>query len=84
MNHGSINRGQIWSNERKEKDTHPDFKGSLNVEGEEFWISAWKQKGEPNSHTLNLSFSLQPKDETTIEPAKDYVVNAGNRSGDWL
>jgi hypothetical protein len=82
MNHGNTNRGQIWSNERKEKDTHPDYRGSLNVKGEEFWISAWKRKGNANSNALNLSFSVQPKDETTIEQAKDYVVNTENHSAD--
>jgi hypothetical protein len=84
MNYGNTNRGRIWSNECKDKDTHPDFKGSLNVEGEEFWISAWKQKGDANSDTLNLSFSVRPKDETMIEAAKDYVVDTGNQARDWL
>ncbi len=84
MNYGNTNQGRIWSNEGKEKATHPDFKGSLNVKGEEFWISAWKQKGGTNSELLNLSFSVRPKDEAMIEPAKDYVVDAGNKARDWV
>ena len=84
MNYGNTNKGRIWSNECKEKATHPDFKGSLNVKGEEFWISAWKQKGGANSDILNLSFSVRPKDESMIEPAKDYVVDTGNQAGDWV
>lgn len=84
MSYVNTNRGRIWSNECKQKATHPDFKGSLNVKGEEFWISAWKQKGDANSDTLNLSFSVRPKDETVIEPAKDYVVDTGNQARDWI
>ena len=74
MDYASINRGQIWPNERKGKDTHPDFKGSLNVKGEEFWISAWKQNGGADSEAPGLLFSVQPKSETAKEPPKDYVV----------
>jgi len=74
MNYGYTNQGQIWPNDQKEKETQPDFKGSLNVKGEEFWISAWKQKGSANPKSMTLSFSVQPKNKQLREPAKDYVV----------
>ncbi len=59
----NTNRGQIWPNDRKEKDTHPDFKGSVNVDGTEYWVSAWKRKPDANPKAPSLSFSLQKKDE---------------------
>jgi len=74
MNYGYTNQGQIWPNHQKEKEAQPDFKGSLNVKGEEFWISAWKQKGSANPKSMTLSFSVQPKNEQLRGPAKDYVV----------
>ena len=82
MSYSNTNRGQIWSNDRKKNDTHPDFKGSVNVKGEEYSISAWKQKGGASPGKLSLSFSVQPRNETRIEPAKDYVVKTDNQSGD--
>ncbi len=72
MSYGYTNQGQIWPNHQKENETQPDFKGSLNVKGEEFWISAWKQKGSANPKSMTLSFSVQPKNEQLREPAKDY------------
>ncbi len=81
MNNGNTNRGQIWPNEQKEKDTQPDFEGSLNVKGEEFWISAWKKKGSENNKSPVLSFSVRPKDKPTIEQAKDYIVMTDSQSG---
>lgn len=63
MTYSNENRGQIWPNDRKEKDTHPDFKGSINVEGKEYWVSAWKRKPDANPKAPSLSFSIQPKDE---------------------
>ncbi len=74
MNYGYTNQGQIWPNHQKEKETQPDFKGSLNVKGEEFLISAWKQKESANPKSMTLSFSVHPKNERLREPAKDYVV----------
>ncbi len=83
MNFSNTNRGKIWPNERKEKDTHPDFRGSLNVKGEEFWISAWKQKGGANPKAPSFSVSVQPKDETMKQQPKDYVVRTDNEHGAW-
>jgi len=65
------NRGQIWKNEKKEKDTHPDFTGSLNVEGTEYWVSAWKRKEGANPKAPALSFSIKPKDEARAEPKRE-------------
>ncbi len=63
MNYSYTNQGQIWPNHQKEKETQPDFKGSLNVKGDDFLISAWKQKGSANPKSMTLSFSVQPKNE---------------------
>jgi len=59
----NTNRGSIWKNEKKDKDTHPDFTGSLNVGGVEYWVSAWKRKEGAAAKAPALSFSVKPKDE---------------------
>jgi hypothetical protein len=56
------NRGSIWKNDKKEKDTHPDFTGSLNVDGVEYWVSAWKRKPDASAKAPALSFSIKPKE----------------------
>jgi hypothetical protein len=75
----NTNRGQIWPNDRKEKDTQPDFKGSINVEGEEYWVSAWKRKPDANPKAPSLSFSIQKKDEQAPEqpPAASGAAGDG-------
>lgn len=62
-NYDNNNRGSIWKNEKKDKDTHPDFTGSLNVDGVEYWVSAWKRKDGASPKAPALSFSIKPKDE---------------------
>lgn len=59
----NTNRGQIWGNDRKETDKHPDFTGSLNVEGVEYWVSAWKRKPDANPKAPSLSFSIKKKEQ---------------------
>ena len=56
------NRGSIWKNEKKETDNHPDFTGSLNVDGTDYWVSAWKRKEGASDKAPALSFSVKKKD----------------------
>lgn len=56
------NRGSIWKNEKKETDKHPDFTGSLNVDGKDYWVSAWKRRPDASEKAPALSFSVKPKD----------------------
>lgn len=39
------NSGSLFKNDRKEKDTHPDYRGTINVDGREWEISAWLKDG---------------------------------------
>ena len=59
----NTNRGSIWKNEKKSTENHPDFTGSLNVEGVEYWVSAWRRKEGANPNAPALSFSVKRKDE---------------------
>jgi hypothetical protein len=62
MDYDNTNRGAIWKNEDKDEDRHPDFKGQLNVNGVEFWVSAWKRKPDASDKAPALSFSIKPKE----------------------
>lgn len=56
------NRGSIWKNDKKEKDTHPDFTGSANVGGHDYWVNAWRRKEGASDRAPALSFSFKLKD----------------------
>jgi len=60
MEYDNTNRGVMFKNDRKEKETHPDLKGSINIDGKEFWLSGWSKvtgKGDKR-----LSLSVTPKE----------------------
>ena len=63
MTYDNNNRGAIWGNTEKQKDSHPDFKGSITVEGVEYWLSAWKRKPDANPKSPALSLSVQKKEQ---------------------
>jgi len=57
------NSGILFKNDKKTEDKHPYFKGSIMVEGKEYWLSGWTKKtvnGDPM-----VSLSVQSKDKNT-------------------
>lgn len=66
----NTNSGALFQNDRKEKASHPDFKGSLNVNGVEYWLSGWQKDGKKGSF---VSLSIQAKDTTGDKPAGSFL-----------
>lgn len=60
-------RGVLFKNDRKEKDSHPDYKGSCEVEGIEYWMSAWVKVGQKGKF---MSLSFQVKEQAKNPPAR--------------
>lgn len=73
MTYDNTNRGAIWKNDDKREDNHPDFKGSLNVDGVEYWVSAWKRKEGAAAKAPALSFTIKPKDEQPKRAAQQSI-----------
>lgn len=73
MEYDNTNRGSIWKNEKKETDTHPDFTGTIDVEGVEYWVSAWKRKEGANPNAPALSFSIKAKEQQQPGPSSESM-----------
>lgn len=66
MDYDNNLRGFLMKNTEKEKDTQPDYKGSVVVDGVEYWLSGWIKTSKKGDKFMSLS--LQPKEQA--KPAK--------------
>ena len=57
----NTNRGMAMINEKKTEEKHPDWSGSLNVEGVDYWLSIWKKTSKAGKPYM--SFSVRKKQE---------------------
>lgn len=54
------NSGSLFVNDRKERDNHPDYSGTIMVDGKLYWLSAWEKQGQRGAF---FSLSVKPKEE---------------------
>ena len=52
--------GSLFKNDRKETDSHPDYKGSALINGVEHWLDAWINTAKDGSKYMSLK--MKPKD----------------------
>lgn len=65
MAYDNTNSGILTRNDRKTMPKHPDYRGSINVGGVEYWLSAWIKKGERGKlmGQTFMSLAVQPKEQ---------------------
>jgi hypothetical protein len=60
------NHGALFKNTEKEDPKHADYRGEINVNGEQFWLNAWLRTSKKG--TKFLSLSVKPKDAAAAKP----------------
>lgn len=49
--------GSLSLNGKKEKDTHPDYKGKIHLDGKTYWLSGWSKTND-SGDWISLSLKL--------------------------
>ena len=62
-------RGVLFKNAKKESDNHPDYTGNCEVEGTEYWLSAWIKEGK-NGKFMSLSLKAKDAQQAPKQAAK--------------
>jgi len=64
MEYDNTNRGVLFSErDKKTKDDDRDYSGTINIEGHEFWLSAWIKTSSKTGQKF-MSLSVKPKQES--------------------
>ena len=68
MAYDNTNRGALFKNAEKKTDKHPDYSGSLNVDGADFFLDAWIKKSESGRTFLSVSVKRKEKQQEAPRP----------------
>jgi len=66
MSYDNTNSGLLAKNDKQGNESRPDYRGSINVDGREYWLSAWIKQGRDGTKLAGqkyMSLSVKPKDE---------------------
>ena len=67
----NTNSGALFKNDKQGNDNWPDYRGQINVNGEDFWISAWLKTSKKDGKKY-MSLAIQPNDkkQSSRQPAR--------------
>ena len=63
MPYDNNNSGALFRNDKKKEDKEPDYKGSINVEGKEFWVNGWINEAKESGKKY-LKVKVSPKENS--------------------
>jgi uncharacterized protein (DUF736 family) len=69
-------RGALFKNDDKESDKHPDYKGSCEIDGRQYWLSAWIKTSKAGKKYMSLSFKARdqkPAEKTQQQQRRETV-----------
>ena len=70
MEFDNTDRGVLYRNENKTSENHPDYSGSVNVAGADYWLSGWLKESKKDGKKF-FSLSVRPKNDS--KPANKPV-----------
>lgn len=55
MGYDNTNKGVLFKVADKQTDKHPDYNGSINIDGVDYWLSAWINEDKNGNKYMSLS-----------------------------
>jgi len=55
----NTNKGAIFKNDRKQNERQPDYNGTINVEGKEYYISCWIKESQSGKKFFSTSLTAK-------------------------
>lgn len=80
-NFDNTNRGILSKNLNKTSEKHPEYSGSINVDGVDYWLSAWIKESNKDGKKF-FSLSVKPKDSIKQKPKAKQEDDMGDFNQD--
>ena len=64
--------GALFKNDKKETENHPDYKGSCEINGTEYWVSSWLNESKNGRKYLSLKFNAKEEQSARPAPVDDF------------
>lgn len=69
MSYDNTNKGVLFPNKYKKQPNHPDYTGTINLDGVEKQVAGWVKKSQSGGSFLSLSLS-EPKEKKAPSTGK--------------
>ena len=66
-------RGVLFKNDNKKDDSQPDYKGKIEVNHEEFWLSAWINTSKAGNKFMSIGLVPHIPDDFIFWSIEDVV-----------
>ena len=79
MEYDNTNSGALFKNDKKETEKHPDYRGSINVDGTDYWLSAWIKTAKTGGKYMSLAVTAkdaprEKQDAKQDDPFEDSEI----------
>ena len=61
------NSGVLFSNDKRDTERAPHYKGNITVDGKDYWLSAWIKQGKSGKF---MGLAVSPKEEYKAKPSE--------------
>jgi len=80
MSYDNTNTAVIFKNNKKENEKHPDYRGTINVDGRELEISLWIKEGKAGKFFSGKIKEPYQKNLANLEDMKNKLKEMENTS----
>jgi len=77
----NTNSGALFKNDKQGNDNWPDYRGQINVNGEDFWISAWLKTSKKDGKKY-MSLAIQANDKKQSSQSSRQPARQPSRQPD--
>lgn len=65
------NSGSLFKNDKREKESQPNARGTAKIGGVDYWVDAWTKKDKNGKPWQSLSFKRKDQTSNAAKPAAD-------------